>query len=136
AVAAWRAFLADPEQPASATVRVVRVIDLLDDEVDVSPARHLARPVTVDSRGFRPAQAALREAVERLAAGLPELDEADAAGPPAAGVTLGDLVRAGAASLHHAPLRMTVDAGATPRRTVPDGRPGRPPPRRPTSDAG
>ncbi|MFS8521231.1 MAG: N-6 DNA methylase [Micromonosporaceae bacterium] len=136
AAAAWRAFLADPEQPASATARAVRVIDLLDDEVDVSPARHLARPVAVDSRGFRTARAALRDVVERLAASLPDLDEADDAGPPAAEVTLGELVRAGAVTLHQAPLRMTVDNGETPVLTVRDVRQGRPPSGRTTVDAG
>jgi hypothetical protein len=118
---AWRAFTTDPDGALPGTARAVRVIDLLDDEVDISPSRHLARPSSADSSGFRPTRDALREAVGRLTASLPELDENSATGQ-APSVSLGELVRAGVVVIHQAPLRMTVDEGTTPVLTARDVR--------------
>ncbi|MFB9640606.1 HsdM family class I SAM-dependent methyltransferase, partial [Streptomyces spiralis] len=41
---AWRAYTADPEAEPPGESRTVRIIDLLDDEVDLTPARYLVRP--------------------------------------------------------------------------------------------
>lgn len=139
--AAWRDFLADPGAVRQGA-RVVRIIDLLDDEVDVSPSRHLAAPSLLDRDGFRPARAALLDVLDRLAASLPELEETAAAVPagqvslPAGQVSLGELMRAGAVVLHQAPLRMATDAGDTPVLTANDVRLRRAPSGRTTTAAG
>lgn len=122
----WRAFRAGSTDTMPATARVVRVIDLLDDEVDISPGRHLAIPSAADSDGFRPTRDALRQRVEELAAALPQLEDAPT-GAPAAEVSLGELVRAGAVVIHQAPLRMTTDSGPTPVLTIKDVRERRAP---------
>lgn len=74
AVTAWRAFDRDPgslEQEQSGVCRSVPVIDLLDEDVDVSPARHLA---IADRADLDPA--ALLLAREHLKRTLDELSEA------------------------------------------------------------
>jgi hypothetical protein len=123
---AWRLFQRHPEADLPPAACAVPIIDLLDDEVDISPAGQLARPSAADSSGFRPAQEALRDAVTRLAASMPELDEAPAPAPTPS-VSLGELVRAGVVVIHQAPLRMPTDAGATPVLTARDVRHRRPP---------
>jgi hypothetical protein len=110
AVVTWHAFQSGGE--VSGNARAVRVIDLLDDEVDVSPSRHLVKPSADEGAGFQPAGEALRELAGRLSATLPDLDEAPVAGT-APEVSLGELVRAGAVVIHQAPLRMAIDTGAT-----------------------
>jgi SAM-dependent methyltransferase len=123
---AWRAFQRDPGADLPDAARAVPIIDLLDDEVDISPSSHLAGPLAADSAGFRPTRDALRDAVSRLAASMPEFDEAPVPAPVAT-VSLGELVRAGVVVLHQAPLRMPTDAGETPVLTARDVRHRRPP---------
>ena len=106
--AAWRVFTsgveADDGQPGR--WRVVRAIDLLDQTVDVSPARHVG-PV---ARAASPAQTRdevraltgqLRAALTRLADGLPEDDWPvgdEGTGWPA--VTVAELARRGLVEFH------------------------------------
>ncbi|MFE5207601.1 N-6 DNA methylase [Streptomyces sp. NPDC056600] len=105
ALALWRAFDRTgtlDEHPGVA--RAVPVVDLLDDEVDLTPARHLPPPVTRDGPE-RPA--AVRErldvtlrAVAALAPLPPPVDEAAAAARGSGPVTtVGDLLRGGALTL-------------------------------------
>nr|BFE87009.1 hypothetical protein GCM10020093_096100 [Planobispora longispora] len=64
---AWRAFTADPEAELTGDSRTVRIIDLLDDEVDLATGRHrpqqggmdFARDFTAALDRFREASAAL-----------------------------------------------------------------------------
>ncbi|MEU3554587.1 N-6 DNA methylase [Streptomyces fragilis] len=103
ALGLWRSFDRDgtlDEWPGVA--RAVTVIDLLDDDVDLTPARHLPPPVT--------AQAAEQLTVvrERLGdtlrltadlAPLPPSGDAPAAGGPGPVTTVGELVRGGVLTL-------------------------------------
>ena len=95
---AWQAFDRAgtlPERPGLA--RSLPVIDLLDDDVDLAPARHLPPPATADGAG---ALTAVRERLGetlRLTAGLtpPPAVPAEPA-PRWPSTTVGELARAGA----------------------------------------
>ncbi|MFJ3551696.1 class I SAM-dependent DNA methyltransferase [Streptomyces sp. NPDC090114] len=99
---AWRTFDRAgrlDERPGLA--RSVPVIELLDDDVDLAPARHLPPPPATDGTGrLTDVRERLGETL-RLATGLtpPPVDPA----PPAAGrlplTTVGELARAGALTL-------------------------------------
>jgi hypothetical protein len=83
----WREFLARPESG-------VRIIDLLDDDVDLTPARRRARDED-------PGQAfqAVRDRFAGLAPVLPPLETADA---EPVFTTIGELVKAGIVEVKHA----------------------------------
>ncbi|MEA5359398.1 N-6 DNA methylase [Amycolatopsis sp., V23-08] len=83
----WLEFLARPETG-------VRIIDLLDDDVDLSPARWRARDED-------PGQAfqAVRERFDELAPQLPPLETADV---EQTFTTIGELVKAGVVEVRHA----------------------------------
>lgn len=133
---AWRGFLTDPSglQPGPAA-RAMRIIDLLDDEVDVSPPRHLARASVEDGNDFSSARAAAARAIEELANAVPRFDEL-APARRAPEVSLGELVRAGAVAIHQAPLKTTTDAGPASVLTVQDVRRRRAPTGRTTPGPG
>lgn len=125
-VALWRRHLANPEEP---TGRSVRVIDLLDDDVDISPARR--RPAD-DGRyitdGFRAALAQLRAAIPDPPLLVPLADRRDLPTTP-----LGELMRAGLVSVAHAPGRLP-DGDDEPVLTADDLAEGRPPSGRTAAD--
>ncbi|SNR52811.1 N-6 DNA Methylase [Haloechinothrix alba] len=102
---ALRATVLEPWQEFSDTGEVetipgrqatVEPIDFLDEDVDLTPARHLPVPVTeVDAASLDSARKQLDAAVERLPGQLPRVRDSGAAWTrPSA--TIGDLVRAGA----------------------------------------
>ncbi|MHA6793165.1 N-6 DNA methylase [Pseudonocardia bannensis] len=87
--------------------RGVRIVDLLDDEVDLSPARHVRRHGEADpGRGYAAAlqQFRARTAVPPELRRLPERR-------PLPTATLGELAEAGLLRIRHAPARMSVDGG-------------------------
>jgi N-6 DNA Methylase len=125
---AWQAFVADPEQPPPGPSASVRIIDLLDDEVDVSPRRHVKAASTgpvsvVDHSRTRERLAAV---LARLSQLLPDLAPGQGGREPAM-TTVGELARAGVVSIEQAPLRMTTQDGELPVLTVNDVRLGRAP---------
>ncbi|MFI8852691.1 N-6 DNA methylase [Streptomyces sp. 891-h] len=119
-VAAWRAHDAGrsvPEEPG--VCATLPVIDLLDDEVDLSPARHLLPGGTGTDAV---ALASVRADLERTLRRTLELSGADASAPegeqpPGPGgaalpeATVGELARSGALEVH--------TAGAEPVTTAP-----------------
>ncbi|MFF9197223.1 N-6 DNA methylase [Streptomyces sp. NPDC014779] len=146
---AWRPFLQDgtlAETPGES--RSVPVIELLDDDVDLAPARHLPPPAAAEGA------AQLAGVRERLTETLRRTREltpppaADPAGAPgSAGLpgphrtatTVGELARAGALTLHAggagsarpgAPVRLLTDtdvlAAQPPSGTLPEAPPGEP----------
>lgn len=123
----WRSFLADPEARRAGPGASVRILDLLDEHVDLTPARHLAGnaavPVTL---AFRPIRTRLYAAARTLADTLPDLAAPDAPESPPA-TTVGELARAGALSIRQAPMGMLTDRGDHPVLTAKDVRLGRPP---------
>ncbi|MEW9527340.1 N-6 DNA methylase [Microbispora sp. NPDC049125] len=100
---AWRAYLGDAEPPPGG--RTVRIIDVLDDEVDLAPARHL--PPRSDARGlpdalerFRAASAALTQAPPDLEV-LPDGEAVWDSPVP----TVAELARTGLVTVRHSTLR-------------------------------
>ncbi len=124
---AWRAFLADPDQPTSPVSRSMRIIDLLDDEVDISPVRHVTLAAGVAAGGdYPPVRERFLASTTTLADVLPDLAAlAEWAAPPM--TTVGELVKAGVVGIHQSPLKMTVDSGDSAVLTANDVRLGRPP---------
>jgi hypothetical protein len=111
---AWEAYLAGSEPPGPS--RAVRIIDVLDDEVDLSPARHLSS--RGDARDFPAARDRLTKAAAGLA-GVPELDVLSEGWADLPVTTIGDLVKAGLVDIRHSALKET-DAGDLPVLTVDD----------------
>jgi hypothetical protein len=90
----WLEFLARPESG-------VRIIDLLDDDVDLTPARRRARDEDL-GRAFR----AVRDRFAELTPALPALEPADT-GP--AFTTIGELVKAGVVEVRHVAARADAE---------------------------
>ncbi|MGW5743120.1 SAM-dependent methyltransferase, partial [Amycolatopsis sp. NPDC003861] len=90
----WQEFGHHPESG-------VRIIDLLDDDVDLTPARRRIRDED-------PGQAfqAVRAKFEELTPQLPPLEAADA---EPAFTTIGELVKAGVVDVRHAPVRADAE---------------------------
>ena len=90
----WESFEAG--RTVAGPARAVPVVDLLDDEVDISPERHLPR------RAVAEAGRAFTELRRRAPAGVPALrvtgDQSLRSGP-----TIGELARSGLVSVRHAP---------------------------------
>ncbi|GIH55598.1 SAM-dependent methyltransferase [Microbispora rosea subsp. aerata] len=99
---AWQAHLADEPPPVG---RTVRIIDILDDEVNVCPARHLSP--RVDTRGFPAARERFREAVAALADGVPDLEvlTGGEAGWDASWATVAEMAKSGLLTIRHSTLR-------------------------------
>ncbi|MQY09482.1 N-6 DNA methylase [Actinomadura macrotermitis] len=116
ALDAWRRFTADPEgdldEPGRA--RAVRIIDLLDEEVDLTPARHLtplaAAPPAEQIAEHRAATLDLLAALPGL---LPDIETA-AAPFDVPALPISELARMGLLTIHQAPTRLvTAEAGET-----------------------
>ncbi|MFE9401876.1 N-6 DNA methylase [Streptomyces sp. NPDC006530] len=138
---AWTPFDRDgtvAEQPGLS--RSVPVIDLLDDDVDLTPARHLPPPAAEGGAGLD----AVRERLDAALRRTTELTPPPAAPTPPSGpaarprlTTVGELARAGALSLrpggagagNGGPAVLTehdVLAGTAPSGTLPEGPPEEP----------
>ncbi|MEU7887186.1 N-6 DNA methylase [Microbispora bryophytorum] len=122
AEAVWRAHLAKAELPPGG--RTVRIIDILDDEVDVSPARHLSP--RVDTQDFPADRERFRYAIAALADDVPDLEvlTGGAAGWDASWATVAEMARSGLVTIRHSTLRaLPADAsdGEVPESGVPDG---------------
>ncbi|MEV7226963.1 N-6 DNA methylase [Polymorphospora sp. NPDC051019] len=129
AAAAWRAYIADPAglSGGAGPYRVVRIIDLLDDEVDVGPLRYLTTTVDGTPAGeFPHARQQLLAAAAELTRTLPELATRGDA-EPLSMTTVGELARAALVVIHQAPLKMGVGTGGVPVLTVKDVLVGRAP---------
>ena len=97
---AWAAFEKDPnssaEQPAVS--RVIPTIDLLDDEVNLTPARHLRRPGG-DVSQLAGTRLSFDAVLENLAGLLPAVEPADGGDERHRLMSLSELARAGAVSI-------------------------------------
>lgn len=120
---AWAAFSAGREIPAGG--RSIPVIDLLDDDVDLTPARQLDA-VGAAPFAFPSALASLTAAVEALVPTLPDLTDAPWPDAPTM-TTIGELIRIGAITVRQAPMKMsTQEDGPVPVLAARDVRLGRP----------
>lgn len=104
---AWRAYLDDRSD------QTVRIIDLLADEVDMTPARHQRR----DDVGRAFAEA--RDRFLAAAAVPPDLKVLDQPLDQPA-TTLGDLIKEGLVTASQAPPKMVADGGDVPVLTTDD----------------
>ncbi|GHC83979.1 SAM-dependent methyltransferase [Nocardiopsis terrae] len=128
-VRVWESFASGrlPEGRDGRDWTCVDVVDLLDGDADLRPARHLesaraGRAAVL----YPPLLAELSASLEQarsLTRGL-ALDPPDT---ETARTTLGELIDAGLVELHRAPLAMAADAGTIPALTARDLREGRPP---------
>ncbi|HET9874821.1 MAG TPA: N-6 DNA methylase, partial [Mycobacterium sp.] len=117
--AAWKAFVADPVAAgvAPGAHAAVPLIDVLDDRVDLSPARHVPLPTAapLEPAALLTARTEFGRAVDGVVAMLPDLVVADGSPLGAASLTdLGDLTGSGALALlraaPHQPARDGVGA--------------------------
>ncbi|WP_449062250.1 N-6 DNA methylase [Planomonospora algeriensis] len=98
----WYAFRTDPEADLDrpGRSRTVPIIDLIDEDVDVTPSRHLGAADQVSAEGYLAFRERLAAQLERLAALVPEAVPGPGREMPA--VALSELERIGALSLHQA----------------------------------
>ncbi|MFG1702822.1 class I SAM-dependent DNA methyltransferase [Nonomuraea sp. M3C6] len=111
---AWHAYLEDRSD------QTVRIIDLLADEVDMTPARHQRR----DDVGKAYAEA--RDRFLAAAAAPPDLKVLEQPLDQPA-TTLGDLIKEGLVATSQAPPKMSADGGDVPVLTSDDVLNGTPP---------
>ncbi|WP_017975203.1 HsdM family class I SAM-dependent methyltransferase [Actinopolyspora halophila] len=117
---AWRAFDAGELAELPEQARPVSVVDLLDEEVDLSPDRHRF----VHRRGeaaaaFPGVRQRLVEELDELTGQLPELDHPEQPRRMPT-TTIAELAKAGTLVLHQAPLNTVSDAGELPMLTAED----------------
>lgn len=126
-IATWRRFTGDPRHEEPGVSRAVPVIDLLDDEVDLNPARYLSAP-PAEQTAERFVET--REGLATALSGLPRLipDLRPAGQPrPLTFVTVAELARTGQVEVYQAPVRADSGDGSTPLLTAEDVIEGRPP---------
>ncbi|MBB2909876.1 hypothetical protein FHS43_001122 [Streptosporangium becharense] len=117
---AWRAYASDPEAEPSGESRTVRIIDLLDDEVDLTPARHRPQQGSLDFlREFTDALARFKETSATLSDATPALELLTERNDLPT-TTVGELAKAGLITILQAPARMSADEGPLPVLTADD----------------
>jgi hypothetical protein len=126
-IATWRRFTGDPRHEEPGVSRAVPVIDLLDDEVDLNPARHLpAQPAERAAERFAETREDLAAVVTRLPRLIPDLRPTGRPGSLTF-VTVAELARTGQVEVHQAPVRADSGSGSAPLLTADDVIEGRPP---------
>ncbi|WP_229803700.1 N-6 DNA methylase [Planobispora rosea] len=107
-VPTWHSFVTDPRRETVPGGRAVPVVDLLDDEVDLTPGRYLVRPVTSPG-GMAGAREELLSATAELTGLLPTGSESPR--DPFSMISLGELARAGSLQIVPGPLRTEPGPG-------------------------
>ncbi|GAA4628406.1 N-6 DNA methylase [Actinoallomurus vinaceus] len=110
-VTTWRRHADDPDHDAAGVSRAVPVIDLLDEEVDLTPSRHVsaARSERIAER-FAETHDRLASTLEKAGGLVPALPPA-AGRPEARSVPLSELARMGHLTIHHTPMRGDTEDG-------------------------
>lgn len=130
-VTTWEAFVRG--MPLKGAARAVPVIDLLDDEIDLTPAAHLPAKAPIRLGHVEQARRELAGLGSELTGLIPAVREG--AREPAV-TTLGDLARTGAVHLEQTPIRVRTEPGDTPMLTVQDVTAGRGPTGRGNAEPG
>jgi hypothetical protein len=116
----WLAYTRDPEAESPGAGRTMRIIDLLDDEVDLSPARHRPRQSGAElAHGFAAARERFRSVSALLASAPPGLDQVTRRPEPVM-TSVGELVKAGLITVLQAPFKMVAGEGEVPVLTADD----------------
>lgn len=124
--AAWRAFDEGTDDVGEGS-SVVPIVDLIDDETDLTPARHQHQRAFDDvGPQFSKISNDLAAELSALASQLPRLS-VTAGGPSMSSTTVASLIESGAITVHQAPLSMTTTEGGVDVLTAKDLRDGRPP---------
>lgn len=125
-VARWKAFNVRPEQSDDSGVsQAVPLVDLLDDVVDLTSARHVPQSVAggLDYATARDRFLELLAAVDEAASALVSL-RTQAGDVPM--TTVSELIQSGAVSLKQSPIKMETSTGELPVLTAKDVTLGRP----------
>ena len=126
-IATWQRFTSDPRHEEPGVSRAVPVIDLLDDEVDLNPARHLsALPAVRTAERFAEIRRGLAAVATRLPRLIPDLRPADQS-RSLTFVTVAELARIGQVEVYQAPARADSSGGSASLLTADDVIEGRPP---------
>ncbi|NKZ00073.1 N-6 DNA methylase [Nocardiopsis alborubida] len=112
----WREYLADPEgfDEHPGVARTLEVVDLLDEDVDLTPRTRLPVPRAAagDLDLFAERRTRLEGALRTLRTLLPEAPGAEPGGEAVGVVTLGELARAGSVTIRRPlPRRSAEEAG-------------------------
>ncbi|GIH68010.1 N-6 DNA methylase [Sphaerimonospora thailandensis] len=97
--------------------RAVPIMELLDDEVDLTPSRHLPKATAVRVEDLDKARDDLHEVASALTGLLPAVRRQTR---DLTMTTLGELARAGAVQLEQTPMRMATESGDVPLLTAKD----------------
>ncbi|GII81200.1 SAM-dependent methyltransferase [Sphaerisporangium rufum] len=122
----WRAFRADPDRPLDhpGEARTVPIIDLIDEDVDLTPARYVGAPGGVPGSTYPAARAQFAGHLDRLPALLPDVRAGASHELPV--VPLSELERTGALLVLHSG-RYEIDGTGEPVLTGPEVLAGAPP---------
>ncbi|XRQ13847.1 N-6 DNA methylase [Actinomadura welshii] len=119
---AWRRYLKGRDDGTDSSV-VVRIIDLLDDEVDLTPARYLPQRSAAASEGSftaaRDALSAKTGELQRAAAELSSLSRCQARDDVPM-TTIGELAKAGVLEVLRSPGKAKAGEGTVPVLTLQD----------------
>lgn len=120
---AWRSYLDDPDgAPGRPGVSsAVAVIDLLDEEVDLTPPHHVPQRAAVAGTEFAHTRDRLAATVDELARTIPDLAVPGGRGDAALTMTtVGEQAKAGTLAVHQSALRMSGESGDVPVLTAQD----------------
>jgi SAM-dependent methyltransferase/predicted DNA-binding transcriptional regulator AlpA len=132
----WKTFTLRPDEAdESGRSQAVRIVDLLDDVVDLTSARHVPQSVTAgpDFAAARAEFGELWTAVGDAASALVTLGQQTADLPM---TTVSELMQSGAVTLQQSPIKMETDSGKIPVLTAKDVVLGRPASGRTTDGSG
>lgn len=113
----WEDFHGSPErfEEVPGTARAVEPVELLDEEIDLTPRRHLPPPrsSTRDLDLFARRRAEMERSLRSLRSLLPEVPEALPEAAPTPVVTLGELAKAGSVTIRrHRARRPEEESGS------------------------
>ncbi len=112
---AWRAYLEGGDLPEGSTT--MRIIDLLDEEVALTPAHRVPVQSQTEPSAFVGARERAAAAISRL--GVPELVPSPRRRDMPM-TNIGELSRAGVVTILQGPIRLKVDGGCQPVLTAKD----------------
>jgi N-6 DNA Methylase len=126
ATAAWHRYRSSPDHDDPGVSRAVPVIDLLDEEVNLTPARYLsARAPELAAERFAQQRDALAAVAGEIGGLIPDLRPAVQQGDVPA-VPVAELARIGHLMVHYAPARGDARSGDEPLLMIEDVLEGRP----------